>query len=285
MLEMRKIHILLLLVLFSGLRCFAQEDSLRASRYVMSSFLVGAGHANVLDTYLSPLEYEGSEVRFLYERMRMTRLLGGNFSIQNILQGNFSFTENPAKTANMYGGLLNWNCALHYQFPVNESLKFLAGPMFDLNAGGLYNNRNSNNPAQARAYGSIGASGMAIYKFRIGNYPFVARYQLNVPLVGLMFSPEFGESYYEIFSLGNGGKNILFTSLHNNPSLRHMLTLDFPIRKVIMRAGYVCDIQQAKVNNLKNHTYSHHFMIGFVKNFYLLKGKNKISMPHSVTPY
>ena len=48
---------------------------------------------------------------------------------------------------------------------------------------------------------------------------------------------------------------MLFTSLHNNPSLRQMVTLDFPVRNVVMRVGYVCDIQQAKVNNLKSHTY------------------------------
>lgn len=283
---MKKVKMLLLLVaLVLGAKGRAQEDSLQANRYVMSAFSLGAGHANVLDTYLSPLEYEGPEVCFLYERMRMTRLGKGNVSVQHLLQGNFYFVENPSKTADMYGGLLHWSCAFHYQFPVNESLKLLAGPVFELNAGGVYNNRNSNNPAQARAYGGIAASGMAIYKFRIGNYPLVARYQALLPLAGVMFSPEFGESYYEIFSLGNGGRNVLFTSLHNNPSVRQMLTLDFPIRNVIMRMGYVCDIQQAKVNHLKNHTYSHVFMVGFVKNFFLLKGKNKISMPHTVTPY
>ena len=247
----------------------AQEDSLRATRYVMRSVLYGAGMSNVLDTYLSPLEYKGPEIRILRENMRMTRLMNGNVSAQNLLQANVSYTHNPSQTANMYAGLVNWTYALHYQFRLNEQLKLLAGPMIDLNGGFVYNTRNSNNPAQAKAYGSVGISGMAIYKFRIGNYPLVVRYQVNLPLLGAMFSPEFGQSYYEMFSLGHKGKNVLFTSLHNNPSLRQMLTLDFPIRKVTMRVGYICDLQQAKVNHLKYHTYSHDFMIGIVKNFYL----------------
>ena len=64
----------------------AQEDSIRANRYVMRSTMIGAGHNNVFETYLSPLEYNGPEVRFMHESMRMTRLLQGNVSVQNIIQ-------------------------------------------------------------------------------------------------------------------------------------------------------------------------------------------------------
>lgn len=283
---MKQKFIMLLIALGTFLSVGAQEDSLRATRYVMRSTLFGVGHSNVFETYLSPLEYTGTEVRFLHESMRMTRLLGGKVSGQSLIQVNASYNKNISQTAEMYAGLVNWSYALHYQFRMNnDKLKILVGPMLDLNGGVVYNRRNSNNPAQAKAYGGLGASGMLIYKFRIARYPLTVRYQANLPLLGVMFSPEYGESYYEIFSLGNGGRNVVFTSLHNNPSLRQMVTLDFPIRNVTMRVGYVCDIQQSKVNNLKSHAYSHNFMIGFVRNLYLLRGKNRISMPLKVTPF
>lgn len=283
---MKQKFIMLLIALGTFLSVGAQEDSLRATRYVMRSTLFGVGHSNVFETYLSPLEYTGTEVRFLHESMRMTRLLGGKVSGQSLIQVNASYNKNISQTAEMYAGLVNWSYALHYQFRMNnDKLKILVGPMLDLNGGVVYNRRNSNNPAQAKAYGGLGASGMLIYKFRIARYPLTVRYQANLPLLGVMFSPEYGESYYEIFSLGNGGRNVVFTSLHNNPSLRQMVTLDFPIRNVTMRVGYVCDIQQSKVNNLKSHAYSHDFMIGFVRNLYLLRGKNRISMPLKVTPF
>lgn len=283
---MKQKFIMLLIALGTFLSVGAQEDSLRATRYVMRSTLFGVGHSNVFETYLSPLEYTGTEVRFLHESMRMTRLLGGKVSGQSLIQVNASYNKNISQTAEMYAGLVNWSYALHYQFRMNDDkLKILVGPMLDLNGGVVYNRRNSNNPAQAKAYGGLGASGMLIYKFRIARYPLTVLYQANLPLLGVMFSPEYGESYYEIFSLGNGGRNVVFTSLHNNPSLRQMVTLDFPIRNVTMRVGYVCDIQQSKVNNLKSHAYSHDFMIGFVRNLYLLRGKNRISMPLKVTPF
>lgn len=261
------------------------QDSLQATRHVMRSVMIGAGHNNTFETYLSPLEYEGPEVRFAYETMRMTRLMDGNVSAQNLFQLHASYTENISQTNHTYGGLVNWSYALHYQFRPAKGLKILFGPMLDLNAGVVYNRRNSNNPAQAKAYGGLGASGMLIYRFRIKNYPLTVRWQANLPLLGVMFSPEFGESYYEIFSLGNGGRNVVFTSLHNNSSLRQLLTLDFPVGNTVMRVGYVCDLQQAKVNNLKSHTYSHDFMIGVVRNLYLFHGKKHMTTPPKITPF
>ena len=132
--------------------------------------------------------------------------MNGNVSAQNLLQANVSYTHNPSQTANMYAGLVNWTYALHYQFRLNEQLKLLAGPMIDLNRGIRVQHTQFQQSAQAKAYGSVGISGMAIYKFRIGNYPLVVRYQANLPLLGAMFSPEFGQSYYEMFSLGHKGR-------------------------------------------------------------------------------
>ena len=280
-----RLCVLILIVLTCLPTRIQAQDSLQATRHVMRSVMIGAGHNNTFETYLSPLEYEGPEVRFAYETMRMTRLMDGNVSAQNLFQLHASYTENISQTNHTYGGLVNWSYALHYQFRPAKGLKILFGPMLDLNAGVVYNRRNSNNPAQAKAYGGLGASGMLIYRFRIKNYPLTVRWQANLPLLGAMFSPEFGESYYEIFSLGNGGRNVVFTSLHNNPSLRQLLTLDFPVGNTVMRVGYVCDLQQAKVNNLKSHTYSHDFMIGVVRNLYLFHGKKHMTTPPKITPF
>lgn len=275
------------LYLSSCLYLSAQEDSLRytsasnstvrdsAYRHVVRSTMVGAGFSNVFDTYLSPLEYKGPEVRFLLENMRMTRLMDGKVSAQHIFQVSFNYTKNPSKSVKSYSGIINWSYALHYQKQCTQRLKLLFGPMLEVNGGFIYNKRNSNNPAQGKAYASLGGSAMAIYKFHIGHTPLTLRYQANLPLLGAMFSPEYGESYYEIFGLGHGGKHVLFTSVHNMPSVRQYLTLDCPIKHSILRIGYLCDIQQSKVNNLKSHIYSHDFMIGVVRNLQFFNGKKK----------
>lgn len=282
---MSRLYISVLLILLMSCAGVLAQDSLSHDKYIVRSVMVGAGKTNVYDTYLSPLEYRGPELRLMHESMRMTRLMGGRVSAQRIVQVNASSTDNISKSGKSYSGMFDWTYALHYQYNVDDRLKILFGPMLDLNGGFIYNTRNSNNPAQTKVYGSIDASAMAIYKLRIGRYPMTLRYQANLPFIGVMFSPEYGQSYYEIFSLKHSGKNVLFTSFHNAPTVRQMLTLDFPIGKTIMRAGYLCDIQQAKVNNLKSHFYSHNFMIGFVRNFQMIRGKNRISLPSKVNPF
>ena len=236
----------------------------------MRSTLYGIGHTNLLDTYLSPMEYTGPELRILRENIRNTKYMDSKVYRQSLFQANVSLTENKAGTGSEFAFLANWNLAYHYSFYKSGKWQLQAGPNLDLNGGMIYNMRNSNNPVNAKAYANLGASGMAIYHFKIKEHPFMLRYQLNVPLLGVMFSPEYGQPYYEMSIAKDFGKNIRFTSLHNQPSVRQFITLDFPIRKSTLRVGYVCDIQQAKVNHLKSHMWSHSFLIGFVKHFQII---------------
>ncbi len=264
---------LLLLMLFVCICAHARQDSLRreAERPITRATLYGVGFTNVFDTYLSPQEYTGIDFRISRESMRMMKWGDGRVSRQTLFQADLGYTHNKVENNNMFNGLANWNYALHYHFPLTPNFRLLAGGVADLNGGFLYNLRNGNNPAQARAYINLAASGMAIWKLRIRQLPITLRYQVNLPLLGMMFMPAYGQSYYEIFSLGHTDGVVNFTSLHNQPSLRQMLTADIPVGKVTMRVAYVWDAQQAKVNEIKTHTYSHVFMVGMVKKFRLIK--------------
>lgn len=250
-----------------------RADSLAKTRFVTRSTMYGVGYTNVYDTYLSPQEYKGIDFRISRESMRMTKWMDGNVSLQSFFQADLGYTHNKVDNNNTFSGLANWNYGLHYNFRITPNFKLLAGGLIDLNGGFVYNLRNGNNPAQARAYINLDASGMAIWDLRIKNYPISLRYQLNLPLAGVMFSPNYGQSYYEIFTLGNWGGVINFTSLHNQPSLRQMLTVDFPVGRAKMRLAYLWDAQQSKVNDIRTHTYSHVFMVGFVKELFLIRGR------------
>lgn len=262
-----------------------KADSLHANRYMTRATLYGVGWTNVFDTYLSPQEYKGVEFRVSRETMRMTKLGDGNVSVQNFFQANLAYTHNRVDNNNTFAGMVNWNYGLHYQFRITENFKLLAGGLADVNGGFVYNLRNTNNPASARAYVNLDASGMAIWHTRIKKCPLVFRYQVNLPVAGVMFSPHYGQSYYEIFTLGHSSGVVQFTSLHNQPSVRQMVSVDFPIRYTKLRLSYVCDLQQSEVNGIKTHTYSNVFMVGFVKDLFLIRNKGGKPLPPSVRAY
>ncbi|WP_373835388.1 DUF3316 domain-containing protein, partial [Bacteroides heparinolyticus] len=180
-----------------------RTDSAARNRIVTRATMYGIGSANVFDTYLSPQEYKGIDFRVSRESMRMTRLMNGNVSQQTFFQADLGYTHNKAENNNTLSALANWNYGLHYNFPITSNFKLLAGGVADLNGGFVYNLRNGNNPAQARAYINLAASGMAVWKLRVANRPVTLRYQINLPLAGVMFMPNYGQSYYEIFTLGH----------------------------------------------------------------------------------
>ena len=252
-----------------------REDD--ANRYTTRSTMFGIDGTNRLETYLSPLEYTGPEVRFMRESIRMTRMWGGRVSTQQFYEGNFSYSKNPTKDSEYLSGDIDWRIGWHYNWTPLPALRLMAGLQTGLSCGFVYNTSNGNNPAQGKLSTNIAASGMAIYRFNWLRRRFSVRYQFDMPLAGLMFSPNYGQSYYEIFSLGHYDRNVCFTWPGNAPCFSQLLTVDVPIGSGTLRLGYRCDIRQSHVNNLKSHTWSNLFMIGFVKHFRLVKQRDNDS--------
>ena len=109
----------------------------------------------------------------------------------------------------------------------------------------------------------MAASLIADYDFRLRSHPFSLRLQADAPIVGMMFSPQYGQSYYEIFSLHHYDHNLCPTYPGNVPSLRFAALLAFPIRQARLVAGYQADIRQSDVNQLRRHAWQHAFIVGF----------------------
>lgn len=264
-----RLQLLLVVALLSCLSLHAMEPD--TTRLITRATSYGVGTANIFDSYLSPVTYHGVDFRFTRENTRLTRWGDGKFTAQTFFQGDVSYTHNRADNNKTLYMLANWNYGIHYNINLLHNLKLQLGGVGDLNGGFLYNMRNGNNPAQARAYVSIDASAAIRWDVKIHRMPVHLRYQLNVPLAGVMFMPCYDESYYEIFSIGNGSGVVNFTSLHNAPSLRQIVSADFPLSRLCLRLSYVWDAQQAHVNGVKTHTYQHAFLVGFVKHLYAAK--------------
>ena len=243
-----------------------------SGRQVSRSLLVGIGRVSQLDTYLSPMEYKGPQMSFISMRERMTGMADGRISFQSMLQGAFSYAENPAQTANELGGRLAYDAGWHYVWNPYGPIRLKAGALAGADIGFLYNTRNSNNPAQARASVDVSLSVGASYGLRLRSLPLQVQYQAHLPMVGCMFSPNFGQSYYEIYQ-GNRDHNVCFISPVNALSLRQLLCVDLCFSRTTLRVGYLSDIRQSHVYGIKMHDISRSFMLGYVRHFQTLKRK------------
>ena len=231
----------------------------------------------MLDTYLSPYSYTGPSLHLQRQTERRVRAFGQqNLTFQTLLDIDCAFTDNPAGNVDGYAGggryALAWLKPLkELRFASNQSvLSFYAGPQVSGYLGCVYNERNGNNPAQAKADLMIDATAKAKWDFNLFRRRMSLDYQLYVPLAGLAFSENYGQSYYETFQLGNYDHNIVFAYPGNMPSMRHLLNLDVPLRKsskTALRISYAGYFMQSTFNHLRYHSYTHSFMIGLKSYF------------------
>ena len=249
----------------------SQELTANSQKVITRSTMVGFGSTNILDTYLSAEHFKGSGMSFVttIERQRPDR----HWSTVMEHEANLSTTKDRSKTQQELEGAYNFYWGKLYSWQLFDNcLKLQAGGLVNASLGFIYNTSNGNNPAQARAHLNVMPTGVATYQFNLWRKQFTARYELSLPLCGIMFSPNYGQSYYEIFSLGNYDHNAVPTTFVSAPEWRQMLTLDVRLWKSgTLRIGYLGNMQQAKVNNLRQHVYTHRLLIGFTKQFSIIQ--------------
>ena len=239
-------------------------------RSVNEATLIGCGGYKIKNTYLSAVKYNGWGINVLNERMKLIR---PRISRQQTLHLDGLTVSHPAGTSRTYAGFIDYAYGLHYHFRATPDLKILAGGAAGAMLGFVYNMQNGNNPAALHVDLDMRLSAAVIYTFRLHHYPLTVRYQTALPIAGALFSPHYGQSYYEIFGVGNSDGVIQCFSLHNKWAFRNYLTVDLPVGNWTVRLGYLNDLYQTKVNGIQTDYVSHSFMVGMVKEWISLGGK------------
>lgn len=232
---------------------------------------VGIGYNSMQDTYLSPEHYGGMELRYVSHTLRengrspFTGKQGnGDWTRLIINEGFVSQGKSRSGNGSTIGGTYHFQYGiLHRKHLFEDRLVLQGGSALEFLGGFLYNTRNGNNPAQVRAMINLGVVAHADYAVGKNRRMHII-YEPSVPLLGLAFSPNYGQSYYEI-GQGSYDRNAVPTTVFCMPSLRHSLTCNFSVAGLDISAGYLGDYRQQSVNGLKQHVYSHNIIIGVVK--------------------
>lgn len=248
-------------ILFSAFCLFSFAE--RAEAQARNMVLFGFGRADVYDTYLSPIAYSGPEanVSVMTERhlKRNTHVL---FHTHSRIYA--AYAHNPLKIAHEADGEVSHDFGYSYRWTdALPRLSLDAGLTAGAAFGGTYNNQNGNNPAQARASLRLSLVVQAHYIIPIKRRRLELTYRASLPFFGAMFSPDYGQSYYNIFAQGNWDGNVLATHPGNALSIRQRFTVGMPLARRTLVIGYESMLDQSKPNNLCQHHFARSFVVGW----------------------
>lgn len=194
-----------------------------------------------------------------HERMRVAPFGAGRLAARHLFEVDFSTTRNRPGNGMMITGMFDYSFGLYRIFRLPCKLKLLGGGELSTNVGGIYNLRNSNNPAAAKA--SVNAEfpvcRLYVACIRLSDY---------VPLFNVftfyrnIFLSRVRQTYYEMFSLGNTKGIVHFGSFHNQFDMSNMFTVDFPVGRSAVRIGYKNRLRSTHQNHLVYKMYTQYLL-------------------------
>lgn len=256
---MKRILSLCVAILSGSMMTSAQE----VVRPVISSYMFEAGSSSILDTYLSPVNNSGMHLRFEYERMQAMRFDAEKWIMQMNAGVDYDKVHNPAgnHTEHSLMGDFRWGMMRRWSDVIVPHMQMAFGGETMFRGGVIYKPSNSNNVVSAKIHLSVGVTAMASYGIKAGNLPLTLRYQATLPMVGVFFSPGYGETYYEIY-VGNRSGLAHLGWWANRFDMVNMFTVDMHLGGTVLRVGYRNRIETSWVNHLNTHIFTHAAVLG-----------------------
>lgn len=265
---------ILLLIIFADISAFSQapidsmyldfvvEDNIPV-RPVTSLFSAGIGAAHLLDTYLSPLPYDGTHFSLSWQHFQATGFSPEKWVRQLQFDVDYNITHNPAGNHDNHAllGQAQWALMRQWRDIGSHDLRLAVGGETAIRGGILYTAHNSNNVVSGRVHWNIGATALAVYNFRIKRLPVTLSYQATIPVAGVFYSPDYDETYYEIY-LGNHKNLAHFGWWGNRFDMENLVAADLHFGSTIVRIGYRNRFMTSWVNNLSVRERNHSFVIG-----------------------
>lgn len=241
---------------------------------VRSWWSVGVGTVTAADTYLSNQLYKGVSID-LHAR-HVGRYRGADRRVEWEMYDSWRYSpmliNASHSAAYMYGGL-HIGYGSYYTWNLVDNLVLKAGGAVDLHGAVRYQTRNVNNIASADIEAQLMAGGGIAWhkvwrRFRLGLF-----YDIKIPVMGAMFVPQMGQSYYELYlSLPKGLSDVIhFASFHNRQGVNGKLGVELDFGRGTLFFSLDHDFQLWQANNILVYNNSLSGHIGFALNLVSVK--------------
>lgn len=223
--------------------------------------MANAGAVRSLDTYISPLMYQGMHLRIGFDRLRALKFCPEKW-VGRIEAGlTYDHPDNPAGNNSLHTVIADADYAMLRQWRVAGGLTVGAGGGIGFRGGVTYNPRNSNNVCSPLIRLYAGASGMAAYRCRLRRLPLTIRWQATLPVVGGFYLPDYDQSFYEMY-LGNYRSTINFGFWHNRFDMDNLACVDLHFGTSSLRLGYRNEFTTVWENNISQRRTVHCLVVG-----------------------
>ena len=239
------------------------SDSIDVVRPVASMSTVEVGHASLLDTYLTPITYTGVNLRLGHQSMRAMKFSPERWVSRLEAGIDYDNVQNMVGNNTMHSLMVEgrWAMMRRYRDVFTTGLQLMAGGMAQLRGGAIYDPANSNNVVAVKIHPSVGLAGAAVYGTRIGSKPLTLSCHVSLPVIGAFFSPDYDESYYEIY-LGNRSGLVHAGWWGNRFDMDTQIAADIHLGETVLRLGYRNRIERSWVSNINTRITTHALVLG-----------------------
>lgn len=276
--------IILCYCIISILNVLAQDNKKTDFLLTNNSKNLELGSISISDPYLSPLTYNGAVLRISSDDKRLLSSKYNRITTQIKSNYGMGMLYNPTQTSALLYFESNYQLGAYYNYRPNNCLQIMAGSVADIAIGSKYMPRNINNPYNIDLSTNLNISGIAFY-----NIPFKKRIlklelSLQSPLIGCMFVPEYGSSYYEMFSLGNLNNCFHLSSIHNKRALKSDLLIHIPFNRFNFHMGLGVNLLKYSANSMVFKQNEYNILIGTSVDLIKFAGSKKSVPSNFLSP-
>lgn len=222
------------------------------TKYVLTSLTnqFGWSTMDLTDAYLSDLPYSGYGLQYNSTARRFLNIRTEKVSMRTDLNVHTGWVMNQPQSASItyFGGNMGYGLQVHLK-PL-RNIQLLLGGIWDAELGIKSYSREVNNAWNMDLATNLNLAATIRYDLTVLKRPIRLQADLRSPLLGLMFVPERGASYSEIFYLHSYDNLLHLTSLHNKNGLNIRYLVQIPLKYSVLNLGFQTDYLKYAANDM-----------------------------------